>query len=52
MDYLSESKRLAEAVHPKLISNLGSINRGVRSDMSFFVIRSAQMPAILIELGI
>jgi N-acetylmuramoyl-L-alanine amidase len=51
LNYLSESKRLAETVHPKLISNLGSVNRGVRNDMSFFVIRSAQMPAILIELG-
>ncbi len=51
MNYLSESKRLAETVHPKLISNLGSVNRGVRNNMSFFVIRSAQMPAILIELG-
>nr|WP_263324807.1 cell wall-binding repeat-containing protein [Neobacillus sp. Marseille-Q6967] len=51
MGYLSESKRLAETVHPKLISNLGSINRGIGNDQSFYVIRNAQMPAILVELG-
>jgi len=51
MSYYSESKRLAETVHPKLISSLGSINRGIGNDQSFYVIRNAQMPAILIELG-
>ncbi|WP_413306994.1 cell wall-binding repeat-containing protein [Bacillus sp. 1P10SD] len=51
MGYLSESKRLAETVHPKLISGLGAVNRGIANDQSFYVIRNAKMPAILIELG-
>ena len=49
--YLSESKRLAETIHPKLINNLGSIDRGIQNDQSFYVIRTAQMPAVLLELG-
>ena len=49
--YLSESKRLAETIHPRLINNLGSINRGIQNDQSFYVIREAQMPAVLLELG-
>ncbi|MGG7619611.1 cell wall-binding repeat-containing protein [Bacillus coreaensis] len=51
MGYLSESKRLAETVHPKLLNLLGSTNRGIGNDQSFYVIRTAQMPAILLELG-
>ena len=51
MGYLSESKRLAETIHPKLINNLGSVNRGIQNDQSFYVIRKAQMPAVLLELG-
>ena len=49
--YLSESKRLAETIHPRLINNLGSVNRGIQNDQSFYVIRKAQMPAVLLELG-
>ncbi|WML41230.1 N-acetylmuramoyl-L-alanine amidase [Neobacillus sp. OS1-2] len=51
MNYYSESKRLAETVHPTVISYLGAINRGIGNDQSFYVIRNAQMPAILIEMG-
>lgn len=51
MGYLSESKRLAETVHPKLLNLLGSTNRGIGNDQSFYVIRTAQMPAVLLELG-
>lgn len=49
--YLSESKRFAETVHPKLISNLGSIDRRIHNDSSLYVIRMAQMPSALVELG-
>ncbi|MCT8137654.1 N-acetylmuramoyl-L-alanine amidase [Anaerobacillus sp. CMMVII] len=49
--YLSENKRFAELVHPRLVRDLGLIDRKVRNDQSFYVIRNAQMPAILVELG-
>ncbi|WP_421381527.1 cell wall-binding repeat-containing protein [Bacillus salacetis] len=51
IEYLPESRRLAEDVHPRLVSNLGYIDRGVHSDEAFYVIRNAQMPSILVELG-
>lgn len=51
LTFLDESKRFAELVHPNLINNLGLIDRKVRNDKSFYVIRNAQMPAILVELG-
>lgn len=51
MGYLSESKRIAEIIHPKLVSNLRTINRGIGNDQSFYVIRNAQMPAVLVEIG-
>ena len=49
--YLSENKRLAEVIHPILVGSLGLPNRKIHSDQSFFVIRNAQMPSILVELG-
>lgn len=51
MENLSESKRLAEIIHPKLIGNLGSRDLGIRNNQSLYVIRRAQMPAVLLELG-
>lgn len=51
MNYLSESKRWAETAHARLLSGLGSTNKGIGNDQSFYVIRHAQMPAILLELG-
>lgn len=51
LTFLSESKRLAEVVQPRLISSLGLIDRKIRNDQSFYVIRNAQMPAVLVELG-
>jgi N-acetylmuramoyl-L-alanine amidase len=49
--YRSENKRLAEVVHPILVDSLNLPNRKIHSDQSFYVIRNAQMPAILVELG-
>ncbi|QOR66360.1 N-acetylmuramoyl-L-alanine amidase [Cytobacillus suaedae] len=49
--YLSENKRLAEVVHPILVDSLRLPDRKIHSDQSFYVIRNAQMPSILVELG-
>jgi N-acetylmuramoyl-L-alanine amidase len=49
--YLPDSKRLAETTHPNVVTDLGLIDRNIRSDQSFVVIRNAQMPSILVELG-
>jgi N-acetylmuramoyl-L-alanine amidase len=49
--YLQDSKRLAEITHPNVVKDLGLIDRRIRSDQSFVVIRNAQMPSILVELG-
>jgi N-acetylmuramoyl-L-alanine amidase len=51
LTFLQENKRLAETVHQKLVSNLEVPNRKIHSDQSFYVIRNAQMPSILVELG-
>lgn len=49
--YNKDNKRLAELVHPRLYTSLSTINRGIGNNQSFYVIRNAQMPAILVELG-
>lgn len=47
---ISESKRLADAIHKDLVSNTGAHDRGVQ-DGAFIVVREAKMPAVLLELG-
>jgi N-acetylmuramoyl-L-alanine amidase len=49
--YLSDNKRLAEEIHPRVLKKLQLIDRGIQNDQSFYVIRNAQMPAVLVELG-
>ncbi|WP_191566690.1 cell wall-binding repeat-containing protein [Metabacillus idriensis] len=49
--YLGDNQRLAGEIHPRVLSKLGSIDRGIADDQSFYVIRNAQMPAVLVELG-
>ncbi|WP_102264401.1 N-acetylmuramoyl-L-alanine amidase [Mesobacillus jeotgali] len=49
--YLPDNKRLATNIHSKLIPSLGTLDRGVRNNQSFYVIRNAKMPAVLLELG-
>ncbi|WP_010676942.1 cell wall-binding repeat-containing protein [Bacillus timonensis] len=51
LQYLNDSKRFAEEVHPRLVSKLKRPDRKIHSYMSFYVIRNAQMPSILVELG-
>jgi N-acetylmuramoyl-L-alanine amidase len=48
--YTKESKRLAETTHPIMVTSLGSLNRGIHSK-NLSVVRNAQMPSILVELG-
>lgn len=43
-------KRLAQAIQPQLIQSTGQTDRGVKQ-ARFFVIRFAQMPAVLVETG-
>ncbi len=50
VDALSESSRLAIAVHEKLVGQLGVEDRGVRQ-APFYVLAGARMPAVLLELG-
>lgn len=49
--YLPDNKRLAELIHPIVLKDLGLIDRKIHNDESFVVIRNAQMPSVLVELG-
>jgi N-acetylmuramoyl-L-alanine amidase len=47
---LSESSRLAYAVHERLVRALGAEDRGVKQ-APFYVLAGARMPAVLLEVG-
>lgn len=47
---LNYSLALAESVQSRLVSATGARDRGVRANL-FYVIRTARIPAILVELG-
>ena len=47
---LSESSRLAYAVHERLVRRLGAEDRGVKQ-APFYVLAGARMPAVLLEVG-
>jgi N-acetylmuramoyl-L-alanine amidase len=49
-DSLSESSRLAYAVHERLVARLGAEDRGVKQ-APFYVLAGARMPAVLLEVG-
>ena len=49
--YLPDNKRFADSVHRSLVNKLKTPDRKVRNDQSFYVIRNAQMPAALLEIG-
>ncbi|WP_066172840.1 cell wall-binding repeat-containing protein [Bacillus marinisedimentorum] len=51
LGYLDFSKRLAYSIHPNVVKSTGMYDRKVHNDQSFYVIRNAQMPAVLLELG-
>lgn len=46
-----ESGKFAHLVHNETLKKINLINRGVRNNQAFFVIRNAQIPATLVELG-
>lgn len=48
--YTPQSKGLAKSVHTKLVNNLNSPDRGIRT-ARFYVIRNTVVPAILAEVG-
>ncbi|HVI74982.1 MAG TPA: N-acetylmuramoyl-L-alanine amidase [Anaeromyxobacteraceae bacterium] len=47
---LSESSRLAYAVHERLVHRVGAEDRGVKQ-APFYVLAGARMPAVLLEVG-
>lgn len=49
--YLTDSKRFAQEVHTQSLNRLKLIDRGIHDDQSFYMIRNAQMPSVLVELG-
>ncbi|MGG1687329.1 cell wall-binding repeat-containing protein [Pseudalkalibacillus sp. NRS-1564] len=51
VNFESESRRLASIVHPQVLSKTGLLDKGIQNDQAFFVIRNAQMPSVLVELG-
>ncbi|MGY3715236.1 cell wall-binding repeat-containing protein [Sutcliffiella cohnii] len=50
LTFLNESKRFANSVHSESLKRTGLIDRRVRP-ANFYVIRHAQMPAVLVEFG-
>ncbi len=51
VQFESESRRLANIVHPSILNKTGLLDKGIQNDQAFFVIRNAQMPSVLVELG-
>lgn len=49
--YYEDNKRLGEITHHNLLEMLGLRDRELRNNQSFFVLRHAQMPAILVEIA-
>lgn len=47
---LTESSRLAYAIHERLVRRLGADDRGVKQ-APFYVLAGARMPAVLVEVG-
>jgi N-acetylmuramoyl-L-alanine amidase len=49
--YASETKRLAESIHPRVVGALDTKDNGMRNYEPFYVIRNTQMPSVLLEMG-
>ncbi|MBN8210722.1 cell wall-binding repeat-containing protein [Bacillus sp. NTK071] len=47
----SESRRLANLVHPLVLKGTGLQDKDIHNDQAFYVIRNTQMPSVLVELG-
>ncbi|WP_417898871.1 cell wall-binding repeat-containing protein [Bacillus haimaensis] len=48
---VNENKRFANLVHNETLKRIDMLDRKVRNNQAFFVIRNAQMPSVLVELG-
>ncbi|MGM7702944.1 cell wall-binding repeat-containing protein [Pseudalkalibacillus sp. Hm43] len=51
VSYEAESQRLAHTVHPTVVNKVGMVDRGIRNNQAFYMIRNAQVPALLLEMG-
>lgn len=50
-EYFTQSQWLAERVMDGITQMVGTRDNGIRENPSLYVLRNAQMPAILVELG-
>lgn len=55
-DRLEKSKNMAKNINDSIATKIGAINRGAKSDASsdvgtLFILRNANMPAVLVEVG-
>jgi putative cell wall-binding protein len=48
---VNENKRFANLIHSETLKKINLLDRGIRNNQSFYVIRHAQMPSVLVELG-
>ncbi|NYE07271.1 hypothetical protein F4694_004056 [Bacillus niacini] len=46
-----QSQKIAEAVHPAIVSAYGLTNRGIKNGQHLHILRKTNMPAVLIEGG-
>ncbi|MDQ0253148.1 N-acetylmuramoyl-L-alanine amidase [Evansella vedderi] len=51
LEYRDDSKRFAEIVHENVLNALGLRDRELRNNQNFYVLRKAQMPAVLVEIA-
>ena len=47
----SESEKLANAVHRGVLKNVKSLDRKVRTDSDYYVVRNSSVPSIIVEVG-
>lgn len=47
----SEGDRLAHYIQSRIVEKLGTLNRGVKQNENFIVLKDTRMPAVLVELA-
>ena len=45
----AKGKKLAKAINDEIVNSLGTRNRGIKENTSFYVIRNTKAPAVLVE---
>jgi len=48
LNEVSESGKLAKCIHSQIITSMGTVDRGVKTDR-FYVLRNTDCPAVLVE---